>query len=101
MGHPRPNDHHHRSSAKRFSSKSDLTMKHVSDVACIMHPSGNILGVICVVFIRHVAQMRGMAHERGAGMQTRGWHVNKGPACEQGASTQTRGQHMNEEMACE
>ena len=41
MGHQRPNDHHHGSSAKRFSSKLDLTTKHADDMACITHPSGN------------------------------------------------------------
>ena len=51
MGHPRPNDHHRGSSAKRFSSKSDLTPKHVGDVACITHPSGNILRVVSVVLV--------------------------------------------------
>ena len=51
MGHPRPNDHHHGSSAKRFSSKSNLTMKHVGDVACIMHPSENILEVVGIVLV--------------------------------------------------
>ena len=45
VGHPRPHDHHHGSSGKRFSSKSDLTTKHAGgmhNTPVWEHPRGHM-----------------------------------------------------------